>query len=494
MQVLSWLIVKLLMHRWIYVAFKETGFFFCEWPLNFLVLNGGIFGLFKKLATFGLIDRFKWPLPEDEEYASCIGHMDPRTKLFLDSSPEGKAKSKQADQVIFPDESVGSRKTADVCVMAAKLAYENPVFVERVVTNVWNMYYVKFFNCWNEYQKMHNTQAFLFTDKKREANAIVLAFRGTEGFNTYDWSTDFDFKWMDLKEAGNVHLGFLEALGLTSRDKKDTMKHMGSHDKSSNPSKSGLGDGVTKNHEKSLAFDDITFKVKKLMKKHPNAKLFITGHSLGGALASLYPVMLHYFNEHVDPERIGAVYTFGQPRVGDQKFSDYASEILKGKYFRYVYCNDMVPRIPFDGRSMKFKHFGTSIYFNSVYDAMILTKEPSPNYIGFGRFLGTRLNALWEMFQAMILITFRHGKEYSESKFSLMSRMMGLFSPGASAHSPTNYVNAVRLGHCPPQLRSDLKNEFHLMMDNVIRIVDTVWDVVKGMAAKVKGLFVEEEE
>jgi hypothetical protein len=75
-----------------------------------------------------------WPLPDDDKYASCIGHMDPRTKLFLDTSPEGKAKSKQA---------------ADVCVMAAKLAYENPVFVERVVTKEWKMHFVKFFNCWN---------------------------------------------------------------------------------------------------------------------------------------------------------------------------------------------------------------------------------------------------------------------------------------------------------------------------------------------------------
>jgi hypothetical protein len=90
-----------------------------------------------------------WPLPDDDKYASCIGHMDPRTKLFLDTSPEGKAKSKQADPVIFPDESVGSRRTADVCVMAAKLAYENPVFVERVVTKEWKMHFVKFFNCWN---------------------------------------------------------------------------------------------------------------------------------------------------------------------------------------------------------------------------------------------------------------------------------------------------------------------------------------------------------
>jgi hypothetical protein len=75
--------------------------------------------------------------------------MDPRSKLLLDTSAEARAHSKQADVLVFPDENVGSRNTADVCVMAAKLSYENPAFVERVVNKIWNMNFVKFFNCWN---------------------------------------------------------------------------------------------------------------------------------------------------------------------------------------------------------------------------------------------------------------------------------------------------------------------------------------------------------
>ena len=94
-------------------------------------------------------DHIVWPHPSDDNYASCIGHMDPRSKLILDTSAEARAHSKQADVLVFPDENVGSRKTADVCVMAAKLAYENPAFVERVVNKIWNMNFVKFFNCWN---------------------------------------------------------------------------------------------------------------------------------------------------------------------------------------------------------------------------------------------------------------------------------------------------------------------------------------------------------
>jgi hypothetical protein len=49
---LSMLCVKLLMHRCIYIAWKAIGVIFCEWPLNFLVVNHGIFVLFFRLVTF----------------------------------------------------------------------------------------------------------------------------------------------------------------------------------------------------------------------------------------------------------------------------------------------------------------------------------------------------------------------------------------------------------------------------------------------------------
>jgi hypothetical protein len=51
-QVLSMLFVKLLMHPCIYIAWKAIGVIFCEWPLNFLVFNNGIFVLFFRLVTF----------------------------------------------------------------------------------------------------------------------------------------------------------------------------------------------------------------------------------------------------------------------------------------------------------------------------------------------------------------------------------------------------------------------------------------------------------
>jgi predicted lipase len=53
------------------------------------------------------------------------------------------------------------------------------------------------------------------------------------------------------------------------------------------------------------------------MAKHPGAPIFVTGHSLGGALAVIAALDLKLsLNVKV------TVYTYGQPRVGNAKFSD----------------------------------------------------------------------------------------------------------------------------------------------------------------------------
>jgi hypothetical protein len=57
-------------------------------------------------------------------------------------------------------------------------------------------------------------------------NAIVIAWRGTEPFNTWDWSTDIDFSWARFQNGMAVHLGFLEALGLCHRDDVDSFIKM----------------------------------------------------------------------------------------------------------------------------------------------------------------------------------------------------------------------------------------------------------------------------
>jgi len=98
---------------------------------------------------------------------------------------------------------------------------------------------------------------------------------------------------------------------------------------------------------------------------NPMEALYVAGHSLGGAMAALMAVMLV-----TDPAyaRIGAalraVYTFGQPMVGDPAFARACADhpFLGRNVIRYVYQHDVVPELP-PTASGDFAHFGPELRF-----------------------------------------------------------------------------------------------------------------------------------
>jgi triacylglycerol lipase len=82
--------------------------------------------------------------------------------------------------------------------------------------------------------------------------------------------------------------------------------------------------------------------------------LWITGHSLGGALATLAAAR---FTE--ERRRVHAVWTFGSPRVGDRVFSrEFRLRIPRA--IRFVNNEDLVARVP----KFAYRHVGEKIYFD----------------------------------------------------------------------------------------------------------------------------------
>jgi len=165
-----------------------------------------------------------------------------------------------------------------------------------------------------------DTQAFVAAD----ASKLVVSFRGTK--DVLDFLTDAKFLHDAFKPAdavkGKVHVGFLRALDVGWP---------------------AVRAAITKHRDK-------------------NQPVWVTGHSLGAALATLAVARLA--NEGV---AVAGLYTFGSPTVGDPEFRDSFDNATKGRVFRYVNDLDIVTRCPPEGVPLlpSYKHVGTRKFFGA---------------------------------------------------------------------------------------------------------------------------------
>jgi len=159
-----------------------------------------------------------------------------------------------------------------------------------------------------------DTQGFV----AESPDAIIVAFRGTQPNRAMDWFVDFRATrgaW--AHNIGHVHDGFYGALRNVW--------------------------GVT------LANGEV---LPRRLLNPGNKTIWITGHSLGGALAELCAAQALF----VSKTPVQGVYTFGQPRVGDKDFADALNAKLGSGIFRFVNDRDIVPRVPLF--TMGFCHYG----------------------------------------------------------------------------------------------------------------------------------------
>lgn len=124
----------------------------------------------------------------------------------------------------------------------------------------------------------------------------VLAFRGTDPVTLPNWLTDAVVRLVERSDyEGRVHLGFSSVLRRTWGT------------------------------------------IEKLLDEAQDKPLFLTGHSMGGALAVLTACRLAKLGRPAV-----ATYTFGAPRVGDPKFCAGYDQAT----YRVVNRLDLVPEMP----------------------------------------------------------------------------------------------------------------------------------------------------
>ncbi len=181
-----------------------------------------------------------------------------------------------------------------------------------------------------------DTQAYLF----RTDDFMVLAFRGSQ--EPQDWMTNFTTRLRNFtvrkngvtgvsSYKGRVHTGFFLAWAIIEKSVLSQLQRWQC---------------------------DLIEEGKRL------PPLYITGHSLGGALATMATAALvdHGIN-------VAGVYTFGQPRVGDRTFVSQLNLNTGGRVFRFVNNNDIVPHVPppFSvwNPTRLYGHVGTAKYFDA---------------------------------------------------------------------------------------------------------------------------------
>lgn len=144
-----------------------------------------------------------------------------------------------------------------------------------------------------------NTEAILVKISPTDSfeGMLILAFRGTET-NLTDIKTDIKVNLSPApgKDGGRVHKGFMEAFEKVQQNIQATLN------------------------------DD----------RYKSLPLYLTGHSLGGALAIIA-------TRYLGSDSTGATYTFGGPRTADDNFF----KIIKTPVYRVVHNADIVPRVPF---------------------------------------------------------------------------------------------------------------------------------------------------
>lgn len=148
---------------------------------------------------------------------------------------------------------------------------------------------------------------------------IIVAFRGTASIR--DWLTDLDARMVSPGGGVEVHKGFLAALTSVI-----------------DPIMARLGPA----RDELLAVP----------------RIVLTGHSLGGALAMLCAKALFSAGFPID-----AVYTFGQPRVGNEMFAGNYDLVLGQRTWRFVNEADIVPRAP--GLLAGYRHAGNEVFLNA---------------------------------------------------------------------------------------------------------------------------------
>lgn len=219
-----------------------------------------------------------------------------------------------------------------------------------------------------------STQAYVATNDDH----IVVAFRGTEAPNSIeglkDWLLTDAVNLLILPE-GDLGTDFVAA---------------------------GVGARFHQGFMKALAtIWDPLFEAVAAERKKSDRPVWITGHSLGGALTLL---AAWRFKRKFVP--VHQIYTFGAPMIGNTEAAQAMDRELPERIFRYVNAPDPVPKLPTISLiANQYGHCGTEVGLGAVAaaatSALDFFQQMASKTVD-GALNATLIDDIWNSLQARV--------------------------------------------------------------------------------------------
>jgi hypothetical protein len=213
--------------------------------------------------------------------------------------------------------------------------------------------------------------------------ATIIAFTGTDPLKPRNWVTDFNIELPD----DNIHAGFRAGFEAVRSQIEAVVGDRGDRHK----------------------------------------RLFITGHSAGGALAAVAAKFLQ--EAKVDVE---GVYTFGMPRCGGAEFARVYEGLLGPRTYRLVHGDDVVPKLP--PPELHFQHVGRLLKcpHGGAFEGMQPLAAPSDEpHASVEQFVGSVLKGIGDRILP------------SPTQPGFLGQLYSWLHPSIGDHLPSRYLRAL---------------------------------------------------
>jgi triacylglycerol lipase len=235
--------------------------------------------------------------------SSCAVHREPSPEAVSNYNP-------LLSRVMIDFSIFAYLKTEDELNKELSLKYQNFTLLKRI----------------NEDENPYDSQAFVAYDDYK----VIVAVRGSSSFQ--DWFNNLKVGKFTNKDT----LGYCQYAAM----------HGGFH----------LSARYLKNAKISQD-NSITVASEIYRLQKEGRKVYFTGHSLGGAVANVLAFFASYESDII----VDGVYTFGEPRNGNDSYLSCHDTKLRTKTFRFINNRDVVSRIPPFGN---YHQVGNLIYFD----------------------------------------------------------------------------------------------------------------------------------